>query len=164
MACSITTNAIAITTTTVTTNIPMTRCINDRVMIWIRKELSGAALDRHTTSPLIFAFVHEKSKQKGFLSQFLSLLLQFRQISIAHTAQLEQQTTRCRRLAGIDVAHNHQTQMRFAVSHDKECWSQRRDCKRKDGTWTEVVGCWFCCFFKNTKSFELIASGAAARQ
>merc|ERR1719167_1582566 len=94
----------------------MTRSVDDRVMIRIREELASAALDRHTTSPLIFAFVHEKSKQKGFLSQFLSLLLQFRQISVAHTAQFEQKTTRCRRLAGIDVAHNHQTQMRFAVA------------------------------------------------
>merc|ERR1719189_1917794 len=99
----------------------MARSINNRVMVRICEELSSAALDRHTTSPLIFAFVHEESKQKGFFSQFLSLLLQFRQISIAHTAQFEQKTTRCRRLAGIDVAHNHQTQMRFAVSHDVEC-------------------------------------------
>merc|ERR1719216_733203 len=44
----------------------MTRSVDDRVMIRIREELASAALDRHTTSPLIFAFVHEKSKQKGF--------------------------------------------------------------------------------------------------
>merc|ERR1719153_238342 len=34
------------------------------------------------------------------------------ELSIAHTAQFEQQTTRCRRFAGIDMAHNDQTQMR----------------------------------------------------
>merc|ERR1719361_1271618 len=96
----------------------MARGIDNRVMIRICEELSSAALDRHTTSPLIFAFVHEESKQKGFFSQFLSLLLQLRQISIAHTAQFEQQTTRCRGFASIDVAHNDQTQMRFAISHD----------------------------------------------
>merc|ERR1719400_1615587 len=37
----------------------MARSIDNRVMIRICEELSSAALDRHTTSPLIFAFVHE---------------------------------------------------------------------------------------------------------
>merc|ERR1719229_2207991 len=65
----------------------MTRCINNGVMIGIRKELSGAALNRHTTSTLILTFVHEKCEQKGLFSQFLCFLFQFSQISIAHTTQ-----------------------------------------------------------------------------
>merc|ERR1719195_1685265 len=82
----------------------MSRSINNRIMIRIGKELPSATLDRNTTSPLIFAFVHEKCKQKRLFSQFLSLLLQFRQISIAHTAQFEQKTSGGGGFTGIDMA------------------------------------------------------------
>merc|ERR1719385_396938 len=97
--------------------ISMTRCINDGVMIGISKELSSAALNGHTTSSLIFSFVHEKGEEKGFFSQFLSLLLQLSQISIAHTAQFEQQTSGGSGFTGIDMTHNNKTQMRFALRH-----------------------------------------------
>merc|ERR1719189_323358 len=102
--------------------ITMTGCINDGVMIRIGEELSSAALDGHTTSSLIFSFVHEKCKEKRFFSQFLSLLLQFSQISIAHTAQFEQQTSGGGGFTGIDMTHNDKTQMRFTFSHCYCVW------------------------------------------
>merc|ERR1719189_1751516 len=95
----------------------MSRRIDDGVMVRVREELASAALDRDTTLSLIFAFVHEEGEQKRLLSQLCRVLLELGQISLAHTAQLEEQTSGRGRFTGIDVTHNHQTQMRFALRH-----------------------------------------------
>ena len=84
--------------------IAMTGGINDGVVPVVREELLGGARDGDTALALLLLAVHVESEGEGRLAEGGGLFLELLNLTLGDAAELENQTTSGRGLAGVDMA------------------------------------------------------------
>merc|ERR1711939_907571 len=84
--------------------------VDHGVVVPIREEFLGGALDGHTTLTLVLLGVHVEREGEGALAELLSLGLELLHLTLGDTSELEEQATGGGRLSRVDVAtddHGH---------------------------------------------------------
>mmetsp|Transcript_13879 Transcript_13879/g.17117 ORF Transcript_13879/g.17117 Transcript_13879/m.17117 type:complete len:249 (+) Transcript_13879:866-1612(+) len=87
--------------------------IDDGVVPLLGEELLGGACNGHTTLTFLLLSVHEEGKCERTLAQSLGLCLQLLQITFGQATQLKDQAAGGGALATVDMAANHNGQVRL---------------------------------------------------
>ena len=90
--------------------IAMAGGIDDGVVPLLGEELLGGAGDGHTTLTLLLLTVHVESEGERRLTETVGLSLELLHFTLGDTAELEEQTTGGRGLAGVDLVLDKQMQ------------------------------------------------------
>ena len=83
--------------------IAMAGGIDDGVVPLLGEELLGGAGDGHTTLTLLLLAIHEEREGERRLTETVGLSLELLHFTLGDTAELEEQTTGGRGLAGVDL-------------------------------------------------------------
>jgi len=97
--------------------VPVSRSVDDGVVVLVREKFFRGAGNGHTSSSLVFGLVHEKGEGEGRFSLCVSFSFQFFEGTVVNTSEFKHKVSRSGGLSGIDVTDHDNTKMFFSFSH-----------------------------------------------